>query len=536
MKTMAKSIAYRRLRAPREDGVALCEPLLPEAMALLEQNAGTIATSDDAELGGRRLSELRLEARQEMVRLAQAYTSEYRDVPHHEISARSPVILAGHQPDLVHPGVWFKNFALAALAQRANAVAVNLLIDNDAVRNTVVRVPAGSWNDPVSTFVPLDEMSGVMPFEARRVLNRDLFAQFGRRASNVVRPLVGPPLLESFWPRAVHAVARHGYLGRALAEARHGLEGQWGLTSLELPLSQICDTASFRWYASTLLHDSVRFRDIHNRMLADYRRVNRIRSHTHPVPDLGTRDGWQEVPFWLWTLDKPERRAAFVRREGTHWVLSDLRDVRCTLGTSGESLSTDWIDRLARMHADGARLRPRALVTTMFARLILSDLFIHGIGGAKYDELTDAIVRPFFGIEPPGYLVATATLKLPGPRRSVEEIDITRIDQLLRELQFHPEVWVDHAEATAAVAEKRRWVSLQVPRQQRRARHEAIEASNRALRLLVHARREELLAERARLRVERQKQMVLDSREYAFCLFPEAPLRTRLLDLSRQEP
>ncbi len=52
----------------------------------------------------------------------------------------------------------------------------------------------------------------------------------------------------------------------------------------------------------------------------------------------------------------------------------------------------------------------------MFARLVLSDVFIHGIGGAKYDQLTDAIVRRFFGVEPPGYLVATATLKLPLPR------------------------------------------------------------------------------------------------------------------------
>lgn len=536
MKTMAKSIAYRRLRAPREDGAALCHPLLPDAPGLLAQNAVLMHESGHLEIGGRRLSQFRLAARQEMVRLAQAYTSEYRDAPVRDISPDATVILAGHQPELVHAGVWFKNFVLDALADRAGAVAVNLLIDNDAVRNTVVRVPAGSWDNPISTFVPLDEMSGVVPFEARRVLNRDLFAQFGQRATDAVRPLIGPPLLESFWPRAVHAVTRHGYLGRALAEARHSLEGQWGLNSLELPLSQICDTESFRWFAATLLHDTARFREIHNHMLADYRRVNRLRSHTHPVPDLGTREGWQEVPFWLWTVDKPERRAAFVRRAGAEWILSDLQDVRCTLGTDGESPAAVWIDRLAQLHADGVRLRPRALVTTMYARLILSDLFIHGIGGAKYDELTDAIVRQFFGIEPPGYLVATATLKLPGPRRSVEEIDIARIDQLLRELQYHPEAWVEQADATAVIAEKRHWVALQVPRQERRARHLAIEESNRVLRSLVLARREELLIERARLRAERQKQMVLDSREYAFCLFPEEPLRARLLDLSRQEP
>ena len=79
----------------------------------------------------------------------------------------------------------------------------------------------------------------------------------------------------------------------------------------------------------------------------------------------------------------------------------------------------------------------------MFARLVLSDIFIHGIGGAKYDQLTDAIVRRFFGVEPWEYLVATATLKLPLPRHSIEEADMARIDQMLRELRYHPELYVD---------------------------------------------------------------------------------------------
>ena len=58
--------------------------------------------------------------------------------------------------------------------------------------------------------------------------------------------------------------------------------------------------------------------------------------------------------------------------------------------------------------ARGVRLRTRALTTTMFARYLLGDLFIHGIGGAKYDELGDEIARGFFGIEPPGVSDALA--------------------------------------------------------------------------------------------------------------------------------
>ena len=61
------------------------------------------------------------------------------------------------------------------------------------------------------------------------------------------------------------------------------------------------------------------------------------------------------------------------------------------------------MEQLGEAHTEGVRLRPRALITTMFARLVLSDIFIHGIGGAKYDQVTDAIVRRFFAVEPPEY-------------------------------------------------------------------------------------------------------------------------------------
>jgi hypothetical protein len=173
----------------------------------------------------------------------------------------------------------------------------------------------------------------------------------------------------------------------------------------------------------------------------------------------------------------------------------------------------------------------------MFARLVLSDIFIHGIGGAKYDQLTDAIVRRFFGVEPLEYVVATATLKLPLPRRSVEEADVARIDRMLRELRYHPELYVDgDAAARQLVAEKRRWIARQALPHERRARHAAVERINRALSELLRDRRAQLVDERNELRSLWRKQTILNSREYAFCLFPAETLRTRLLELSRQEP
>ena len=81
------------------------------------------------------------------------------------------------------------------------------------------------------------------------------------------------------------------------------------------------------------------------------------------------------------------------------------------------------VERLRDLAARSIRLRTRALTTTMFSRFLLGDLFIHGIGGAKYDELGDEIARRYFGIEPPGFLTVSLTLWLelaPRSRRRPE--------------------------------------------------------------------------------------------------------------------
>ncbi len=300
MNEMVSPIAYRRLRAPRADGRALFDPPLADEAALLQQN---IARREqfDCDIRGVRLSELRTRARHRLVQKARGFTRQYRDLPPHPWHDNAPVILVGHQPELVHPGVWFKNFLLSELAHRTSAHAVNLLIDNDSVRKTSIRVPGGAVDDPVVSSISFDAPRDPIPYEQRRVSDMTLFAQFGRRVLETIGPLVPHPLIERLWPLAVQAAREHGNLGRALAQARHIVEAEWGLASVELPLSEMCDDWPFRWFSAHLLGDAERLCGIHNDCLAEYRRVHKIRGHTHPVPDLTRHDEWQEVPFWLWS-------------------------------------------------------------------------------------------------------------------------------------------------------------------------------------------------------------------------------------------
>ena len=528
------TIAYRSLRAPREDGGVFIDPPVADEAALLRQNIA-LRDQQDCDVHGCSLRQLRDLARRGLLQRATAYTREYRDVSMGDLNHNSPLILTGHQPDLTHPGVWFKNFLLSELAHRTSSYAVHLLIDNDSVRTTSIPVPSGSSQNPFLTSVALDASTTPVPYEARTIKDPALFSTFASRVQETIAPLIGQPLVSRFWPGAVDAAGQHSNLGRALAQARHMLEGAWGLHSLELPLSAVCDDRSFRWFAAHLLNDAPRLRDIHNACVAEYRRVSKVRSHTHPVPDLVQDDPWTEVPFWLWTVEQPRRRAAFVRRQAQQVTLSDRKDVCITLDLGPDADASRCVDQLDEAHRRGVRLRPRALITTMYARLVLSDLFIHGIGGAKYDQVTDAIVRRFFAVEPLEYILATATLKLPVPRTRVAPEDIQRVKLLLRELRFHPELHVDATpEALPLIAEKRRWIESKLPANRLRERHQGISSANAALHAMLGPRRGQLLAEEVELRSLLRKQAILDSREYAFCLFPVESIRNRLLDLSRQ--
>jgi hypothetical protein len=331
-------------------------------------------------------------------------------------------------------------------------------------------------------------------------------------------------------------------LGRRLAQGRHLLEEQLGLQTFELPLSTICQTYRFRWFAAHLLANSPRFIESYNSSLAEFRTTNRVRSHSHPVPALEPMAEWMEAPFWLWTRDNPVRRRLFVRCQANSLELTDRADVHFELHADSQSRLDAAVDQLAAAEARGIKLRPRALITTMYARLVLSDLFIHGIGGAKYDELTDAIIRRFFGIEPPAYVTATATFRLAIDRPNISLEDVRASAQRIRDLRYRPESFLRDPvvrndahlaqKLSALAAEKRDFLDQHDLRRCSQQVFDQLNTLNRAMHDLLKSVEEQMRAWHADLIAQAKQAQLLSSREFSFVLFPSENLPARLLALS----
>ena len=479
----------RRFEAPAANRGVLSEPAFDEFPQLIEDNRRNLNRAD-AIVGGLPLRELRMLARREVPAAAREYLSERGEDGScfSTGSPDAPLLLAGHQPELSHPGVWVKHFALNGLARRVGGIPLNLVVDNDTLKQTALRFPAGSLADPNAVHyrsVPFDRFEGEEPYETRTVRDPEQFRSFPERAAPLWKDWGFEPLLPRVWADLVSHPAET--IGEKFAGVRRKYERTWGCRNLELPVSWLCRSESFRHFVRHVLGDLPRFRDVYNAALAEYRRRNRIRSRNHPAPDLGPA----EAPFWNQSADGRRGRAT--------------------------------------AKSDPATVRPRALTLTLFARVCLGDFFIHGIGGGKYDEVTDAIICNYFGLEPPTFQVLSATLHLPLPAFPTTAAEVCELARRERDLHWNPQRHLGDMVGRPEAALIRRHHELQTVEPQdrlgRRERYHEFRQIGDRLRSLLAQEETEVHRDRTRLEQALAVNTILKRRDYAWVLYPEFELR-----------
>jgi hypothetical protein len=520
----------QRMRAPSRDGAIVAVPPLREAGALLTSNRQRLhAHAAKRELFGRPWSDLRRQARHSAVAAALEYLQQPAD------AGRSPetLLVAGHQPELFHPGVWVKNFALYGLARAHGATPLNLVIDNDTVKSTALRLPvppAGREDRPHLRSVRFDRWTGETPYEERSIADRELFADFAARAGELLRGWHYQPMLPDFWSEVLRQAERTSNLGECFAAARRTFERAWGCHNLEVPLSRVCDTEPFAWFACDLLAHLPHFHALYNEIVAGYRRRNGIRSRNHPVPDLAVEGDWLEAPLWGWQAGSARRGRLFARLHADRLELRVGDDHWPALPAPNEERAEVAVQAWRDLHAHGYKVRSRALITTLYARLFLGHLFIHGIGGGKYDELTDELMQRFYQCEPPEYIVLSATRWLPLPRPAATEGDCRRLSRELRDVHYNPQRHLEETEASEHLAElarrKQEWIARQpATRPERRERFRMLRALTDELRSPLRPREEQLRQQLSLCQRQLRANAVLQRRDYAFCLFPADVLR-----------
>ncbi len=532
----------RSHKPPAESGSHLIDPPV-DAIEPLVDNNRLLRAAFDTRVGDLKLWELIAATRREILVVSAEYTSSYHDVLRPSDMAdwiRRPIVMGGHQPDLFHPGVWLKNFVLDAYAQAVGGTAINLVVDTDRCTRWSVGVPVGDASEARLETVELDAPCGEMAWEERGIVDQERFASFGERVASVLAPIVPNPIIRSWWPKVVERAAASHRLGLAIAQARHGLEREWGLDTLELPVSELVRLPTVMVLSGWLLSQARHLHEVYNEALASYRREHRTRGRGRPMPDLATRPGrddegpWVEIPWWLWSKDDPRRRRVFANTNNAgHLLLSDMETLRVELPISADTSPAKWVDALSRLDEHELRLRPRAILTTLITRLLVADVFVHGIGGAAYDEITDSVVMGLTGCEPPRHAVVSGTLRLPTHLGSHPDVELASIHRQLRDIEFHPERYLAAVSADGVAAnlahEKQRWIDTPATPALAKRRCHAIRSANDSLATYTLPLRQKLLDRVGPLARAVRAQSVLESREFPWCFYSEDRLRRFLL-------
>jgi len=426
---------------PARSGEVLIAPALDRLPGLLAQSRAE--TWGGAEVLGVPLAEFRRRVRARVLRLAAEYTGGA--LP----DGARPLVVMGHQPVLFHPGVWVKFFLLTRIARAQRAVGLHLIVDTDATGPVGAELPA-LRDRLVRVRETLADPPGDVPLEAAPAPTPEAFAEFAARVRAQVATVPLPGLVDRVNAWAAGAPAEAPTLGVFLARLRRGYEARAGEPGyLELPMSAVAETPEFRAFALHLLRAPDALRRSFNGQLEAYRRAHRLRSQANPFPNLGEESGRIEAPFWL--VRGGRRTDLYVAREDGRLVLATSSAPVATLAADGSDL--EGLERA------GVSLRPKAITLTMFARLCLGDLFVHGVGGGRYDRVTDTIAGDLFGCRPAPYVVATATLHLPLPGEASGD-ERRALERLLGDLRHNPDRHLSDATAAERALVDEKWALI----------------------------------------------------------------------------
>jgi hypothetical protein len=346
-------------------------------------------------------------------------------------SCIGPVVMTGHQPEFIHPGVWAKHVVASRLATSLDGDALNLVVDSDAPNRFALDVPHIVNGRPTVTSIVYAEPGSGVSYEGIGLFDSARIDDLEARVSVAM----GQRYVESCMPNYFAAMrgltSPHDWVDQ-MVFARQSLERHCDVRMIEHRVSRVWGGV---FLADIIIHAS-RFHRCYNAALNQYRADENVRGANRPIPDLAVDGGRVELPVWVYRIGEPRSRCFVARQGGSVRFYANREEIGC--------VPMDLLERSetagdALQDLNGYVLRPRALSLTLWARLFGCDLFIHGIGGAKYDRITDSLIRRYYEVEPPAMACVSATLRVGLPHAAVTERDIFASKRRLRDAEFNPE-------------------------------------------------------------------------------------------------
>ncbi len=269
-----------------------------------------------------------------------------------------PIVASGHQPILFHPGIVSKLIVLDHVSRATGSASVWIVPDQDAVDPSLVRTPIETDGFLEEGSVRLGEdLIGSSPAcsqQAIEISDEHLPEQLKEIASWLMGYEHEESIAKQF------ASATIGYL--------------CDLLDLEQPTivyaSELIPAGAGDGLVDAILDDPRAAISAYNASVAEFPEAG--------VRPLEMNDTYVELPFW--------------KIEGTSRTQVRVRE---------------------KEPVDKSGLIPTGLLMTAIMRSQLCELFIHGLGGYEYDQITTDWISTWLGKDLAPIVGASATLTLP---------------------------------------------------------------------------------------------------------------------------
>ena len=509
---------YERLATPREHLGLLIEPEPGDIFAALAQDR---------------------EAALAQVQILDRPLTEWRNELRAALGYEGPVIVTGHQAEFFHAGVFAKNIATFQLAQRLGGTPVFITVDSDLPKGNGLAIPEITPGGLRTVHVELPELNLHKPMECQARAARKHWLDFFVRLASTYEHY-DQSALRTYADAWLEAGADDIDVCAAVERGTAAVETALGLPGLRrITISRLCATPAFRAFALHFALHAGRLAEAYNAAQRSYRRRHHVRTANRPVPPLHVIGERVELPFWVFRCAGPRERLFVESLQGALRFFAG----RTEIGTiaAGDATNAEQMNEPLPFEANGWALRPRALTLSAFARLFLADVFIHGIGGAKYDEATDEYVRSFLGAEPPPIACVTATLHLPLPRTNVSARDVAEARRQVRDVRFNPDRYVRNPtdvllDRREALIERSNHLRERHPRDhaERRVVFNDIRRVNEELLALDPWREAELERQLTALRWQHEQELIARGREYFFALHLRSTLEQLVTQLGQR--
>lgn len=456
-----------------------------------------------------------------------------------------PIIQTGHEPILYYPGVWIKNHLTQYLAGKLGGVGVNMIVDNDTCNMGFIYVPMLSEKQATIQKVSFVKEKSHMAYEEIVFDGPETILKFKEEVLNLLKKNLFDEKIkttvesmQSAFETFINRILEWYQKGCVdmvglLTAARCALEVDFCRGNLEVPVSWMCDVDGFYHFLLHVFYEAEWFAKIYNGKLAEYRSIHKVRSKVNPLPDLKITANLVELPFWIWKAGG-QRGKCYMMREGELIKVTNGVDVVVTLKKSDGTKNN--IARLKALKEGQMKIRPRAITTTLFSRLFFSDVFIHGIGGAKYDTITDEIMKEFFGIDPPTFVTISTTLFLPLDTFGLDIRILQVLQHELKDMSYNPERYAsketqNDTEFVKRVKEKEKLLAMMsiMSKEEKRCYFNQIKELNKLNLAKIDT---ELQRKRKKIDTVRGKlahNEVIQFREYPVCIYPTKALRDYFL-------